>query len=80
MHASVEFLGQGLAVVGFEDLLAGGDQDYYDNRFESRARFSPSRLPTARRRLTPARIKGFKRARRHPQGRGDTGSDPQAPT
>lgn len=33
VHARVEFLDHGCAIVGFEDLFGGGDRDYDDNRF-----------------------------------------------
>lgn len=33
-HAKVEFVGPGIANVGFEDLYGGGDQDYNDNVFQ----------------------------------------------
>jgi RHS repeat-associated protein/uncharacterized repeat protein (TIGR01451 family) len=41
VHATVEFLDQGRAVVGFEDLYGGGDLDYDDNRFEFRGAIVP---------------------------------------
>ncbi len=33
MHAKVDFGPDGCAIVGFEDLFGGGDEDYDDNRF-----------------------------------------------
>ncbi|WP_272033349.1 hypothetical protein [Kamptonema animale] len=35
-HANVNFAAPGLAYVGFEDMLGGGDGDYDDNLFEMR--------------------------------------------
>lgn len=40
-HATVEFLSPGVANVGFEDLLGGGDRDYNDNIFQFRGGVAP---------------------------------------
>lgn len=42
-HAVVEFLGPGIATVGFEDILGGGDKDFDDNVFELSGGIAPSR-------------------------------------
>lgn len=41
-HAGVDFLGPGLANVGFEDLFGGGDRDYDDNVFQFRGGIAPT--------------------------------------
>jgi hypothetical protein len=41
-HAVVNFLAPGLANVGFEDLLGGGDRDFDDNVFQFRGAIGPS--------------------------------------
>ncbi len=41
IHAQVEFLEEGRAIVGFEDLFGGGDRDYDDNVFEFRGEIAP---------------------------------------
>jgi hypothetical protein len=41
VHATVNFLEDGRAIVGFEDLYGGGDRDYDDNRFEFRGGIAP---------------------------------------
>lgn len=41
VHAVVNFLDDGSAIVGFEDLRGGGDRDYDDNRFHFRGGIAP---------------------------------------
>lgn len=40
-HAALDFLGGGVANVGFEDLFGGGDHDYDDNVFQFRGGIAP---------------------------------------
>lgn len=40
MHAAVDYIGPGVANVGFEDLFGGGDMDYDDNVFQFRGGIS----------------------------------------
>ena len=49
IHAQVDFLEAGRAIVGFEDLFGGGDRDYNDNMFEFRGGIAPEvpKGPTA---------------------------------
>jgi hypothetical protein len=44
-HAGVDNVGGGLFVVGFEDLLGGGDLDYDDNRFQFEGAVAPTAVP-----------------------------------
>jgi hypothetical protein len=46
IHAAVTFLGNDKAVVGFEDLLGGGDLDYNDCLFEFRGGIAATPQPT----------------------------------
>lgn len=46
-HADVIFLGSGDALVGFEDLLGGGDRDYDDNIFRFTGGIAPEPVITA---------------------------------
>ena len=45
-HAGVDFQGPGLAIVGFEDLLGGGDLDYDDNVFKFTGGIAPLVCPS----------------------------------
>jgi len=44
MHAIVDFIAPGVAIVGFEDLLGGGDRDYHNVMFQVRGAISPEEL------------------------------------
>ena len=45
LHAGVDDIGGGLFVVGFEDILGGGDLDYDDNRFQFEGAVTPTEVP-----------------------------------
>ncbi len=45
VHASVDFIEEGVAMVGFEDLFGGGDRDYNDNVFRFTGNLAPEPSP-----------------------------------
>ena len=45
IHATVQFLDDGCAIVGFEDLFGGGDRDYNDNVFRFCGGIAPEPPP-----------------------------------